>query len=190
VATPLIVYNIPHRTGRGLGPDSILALAELPEVIGVKQSVGALDRDTLEILRQRPPTFELLAGDDAYIAPTILMGGAGAIAAAAHVCTSTFAAMTDAALRGEVDRAVTAANLLLPVVEAGYREPSPAGWKAALHATEELASPALRRPMIEASSQSREALLRAIANVLARACEPWTSPDQRRSRYMSSPSTR
>jgi 4-hydroxy-tetrahydrodipicolinate synthase len=158
----LIVYNIPYRTGRGLGVEAILRLAELPQIVGLKQSVGALDHATLEILRRRPKRFAVLAGDDAYIAPTVLMGGSGAIAAAGHVCTPAFVAMIAAALAGDVSTTVALARALLPVVDAGYAEPNPAGWKAALHATGEIASPALRAPMTAASPQSTTALLAAI----------------------------
>ena len=89
---PIVAYNIPYRTGRGLGADALLQLAAIPGVVGVKQAVGALDRDTLAVLRDRPAGFHVLAGDDAYIGPLALMGGAGAIAATAHLRTSEFAA--------------------------------------------------------------------------------------------------
>lgn len=159
---PVVAYNIPYRTGRGLGPDAVLELAGMPNVVGVKQSVGALDHDTLRILSERPPEFAVLAGDDAFIAPTIMMGGAGAIAAASHVCTAEFAAMVDAALDGDVAEASRLAHALLPVVASGFAEPSPAVWKAALHATGEIASPALRPPMTDASKQATTSLLAAV----------------------------
>jgi 4-hydroxy-tetrahydrodipicolinate synthase len=173
VSTPLVIYNIPHRTGRGLGADTILELAEDPRVIGVKQSVGALDHDTLEVLRRMPRRFHVLAGDDAYIAPTVLMGGIGAIAAAGHVCTPTFVAMIKAALEGDAPTAATLARGLLPIVDAGYADPNPAGWKAALHATGEIDSAGLRAPMAAASAQSTTTLLAAIADVSSeRHCPP------------------
>ena len=71
---PIVVYNVPYRTGRGLGAGEILRLAEHQNIIGLKQAVGCLDRDTLEVLRQRPPDFAVLAGDDAFIAPDALDG--------------------------------------------------------------------------------------------------------------------
>ena len=73
----------------------------------MKQAVGALDHDTLELLRRKPHDFQVLAGDDAFISPTILMGGVGAIAASAHVCTDLFARMIDAALAGAKDAPAT-----------------------------------------------------------------------------------
>lgn len=164
VATPLVVYNVPYRTGRGLDAEAILELAELPQVVGIKQAVGALDHDTLEILRRRPPGFQVLAGDDAFIAPTVLMGGSGAIAAAAHVRTPSFAALVDAALAGDVATTTALASALLPVVDAGFAEPSPAVWKAALHGAGEIASPALRPPLTAATSPTVRRLLAAIAH--------------------------
>lgn len=160
---PVVAYNIPYRTGRGLDADHLRALAALTGVAGVKQAVGALDADTLAVLGAAPPGFHVLSGDDAFIAPTLLMGGHGAIAAAAHLCTSAFAAMVDAALAGDVLAARRYADALLPVVQAGFAEPSPALWKAALHAAGEVASPALRAPMTAASPTALGYLLDAVA---------------------------
>ena len=84
---PIVAYNVPYRTGRSLGASALLDIGAHPHVIGLKQSVGAIDADTLEVLARSGPDFALLAGDDAFITPTILMGGSGAIAAAAHLCT-------------------------------------------------------------------------------------------------------
>jgi 4-hydroxy-tetrahydrodipicolinate synthase len=162
---PIVVYNVPYRTGRGLGAEDLLAIAALENVVGLKQSVGSLDADTLEVLRHGPSTFRVLSGDDAYIVPTMLMGGAGAIAAAAHVCTSHFAAMVGAAASGDVSRARQLAEALLPVVTLGFAEPNPALWKGALHQLGELSSPALRAPMTTASLSAIERLLSAVSSV-------------------------
>jgi 4-hydroxy-tetrahydrodipicolinate synthase len=160
---PVVAYNIPYRTGRGLHAEHLLALAATPGVVGVKQAVGSLDADTLAVLGAAPAGFHVLSGDDAFIAPTVLMGGHGAIAAAAHVCTPAFVAMEAAARAGDVATARRLADVLLPVVQAGFAEPSPAVWKAALHATGEIASPALRAPMGAASPAALAHLLDAIA---------------------------
>jgi len=161
--TPIVAYNVPYRTGRGLDADALLELAGTPGIVGVKQAVGALDHDTLELLRRKPRDFQVLAGDDAFIAPTILMGGVGAIAASAHVCTDLFARMIDAALAGDRDTAATLAHALLPVVTAGFAEPNPACWKAALGAVGEITTGTLRLPMSEASAEATQRLLDAIS---------------------------
>jgi len=161
-ASPIVAYNVPYRTGRGLDADALLELTGMPGIVGLKQAVGALDHDTLELLRRKPPGFQVLAGDDAFIAPTILMGGVGAVAASAHVCTNMFVRMIDAALTGSSDTVTTLANALLPVVTAGFAEPNPACWKAALRAAGEIATARLRLPMSQASNAATQRLLDAI----------------------------
>ena len=162
---PVVAYHVPYRTGRDLGPEHLVELAHIPNVAGIKLAVGALDGDTLHLLREAPQGFQVLAGDDAFIAPTILMGGAGALAASAHVCTPAFAALVAAALAGDVPTARTLAQQLLPVVEAGFAEPSPAVWKGGLRDRGELATAALRPPMTEASAAATARLGLAVAAV-------------------------
>ena len=147
---PIILYNVPYRTGRDLSAAAIIELAADDNIIGLKQSVGRLDRDTLEILRHRLSNFAVLAGDDAFICPTVLMGASGAIAAAAHLCTPLFVEMVQAALAHDVNRARYLAELLLPIVDSGFAEPNPAVWKGALHQVGELRTADLRRPMTNA----------------------------------------
>ena len=160
---PIVVYNIPYRTGRGLGAAAILELASIDNVAGIKQAVGALDGDTLEILRDAPDGFSVLCGDDAYIAPILAMGGHGAIAAAAHVCTERFVAMVECGLQSKVDDARVHAEALLEVVNAGFGEPNPAVWKAALHAQGRIATPDVRMPMSNASPAATARIMTAIA---------------------------
>src|SRR5207237_10058130 len=82
---PVVLYNIPYRTGRGLGAAALLELAAVDGIAGLKQAVGALDWDTLALLAGKPEGFTVLGGDDPYLLPTVLMGGGGAIAAASHL---------------------------------------------------------------------------------------------------------
>jgi 4-hydroxy-tetrahydrodipicolinate synthase len=159
---PLVVYNVPYRTGRGLSAATLAGLALVPGVSGVKQAVGALDLDSLELLRRAPASFGVLCGDDAFIAPLVLLGGAGAIAAAAHVATRHFVALVAAARDGQIERTRRLAAALLPVVEAGFAEPNPAVWKGALHAVGELPTAALRRPMTEASAAAVQRVIDAL----------------------------
>ena len=172
--TPIVAYNVPYRTGRGLDAEALLELAGTPGIVGLKQAVGALDHDTLELLRRKPAGFQVLAGDDAFIAPTILMGGVGAIAASGHVCTNLFARMIDAARTGSSDTVGTLANALLPVVTTGFAEPNPACWKAALHAAGQIATATLRLPMSQASDLATQRLLETIRDAyrLASALSP------------------
>jgi 4-hydroxy-tetrahydrodipicolinate synthase len=157
---PLIVYNVPYRTGRGLGAAALLELAATANVAGLKQAVGALDADTLAVLAAQPADFAVLGGDDAYLFPTMLMGGAGAIAAAAHLCTERFAAMIAAGAAGDVAAGRPHAEALLGLVAALFAEPNPVVIKALLHAEGRIATPDVRLPL---SAPSLEAVQRARA---------------------------
>jgi 4-hydroxy-tetrahydrodipicolinate synthase len=159
---PLVIYNIPYRTGRGLGPASLLTLAGLSNIAGVKQSVGALDIETLELLAGAPDGFHVLCGDDAFLYPTVLMGGSGAIAAAAHACTDRFVAMIECGLAGKIDDGRAHAEALLPVAKALFVEPNPSVIKGVLHAQGRIPTPELRLPMTRASDAAVQAALAAI----------------------------
>src|SRR3954462_1338534 len=85
---PVLIYNIPYRTGRGLGADALLELAAVDAIAGCKQAVGGVDADTLQVLAEAPDSFAMLSGDDQIIYPFTLVGGAGAISASSNVGTS------------------------------------------------------------------------------------------------------
>jgi 4-hydroxy-tetrahydrodipicolinate synthase len=164
---PIVLYNIPYRTGRGLGAEALLELAAVDGVIGLKQAVGAVDADTLTLLARAPGDFAVLCGDDAFVLPLLLMGGAGAITASAHLCTARFAALMASALAGRVDEARGHAEALLPLVLALFAEPSPAVLKALLHAEGRIATADVRMPLGAPSPAAVERALAAHAQAAA-----------------------
>ena len=83
---PILIYNIPYRTGVNLANDTLLALAELPNIAGVKDSTGNIGQ-SLELLRHRPDGFSVLTGEDAYFYTMLAHGADGGILASAHVET-------------------------------------------------------------------------------------------------------
>jgi 4-hydroxy-tetrahydrodipicolinate synthase len=153
---PLIIYNIPYRTARGLGAAALLELAGTDNIVGVKQAVGGIDADTLQVLADAPQAFSVLGGDDAFLFPLVLMGGAGAIAASANVATDRYAAMIDAGLVGELTDGRRLAESLLPLTLALFAEPSPAVIKGLLHAQGRIPTPHVRMPLADASSGAME----------------------------------
>lgn len=159
---PVVIYNIPARTGRVLEVPGMLELAAHPNVVGVKQAVDGIDLATLEILARAPRGFAVLGGDDPYLLPTVLMGGAGAICASAHVCTDRFVQMIECGLAGKVDEGRAHHEALLPVVKACFVEPNPSVFKAVLHAQGRIPTPDLRLPLLPASVAARDAALAAI----------------------------
>lgn len=171
---PLIVYNIPYRTARGLGSAALLELASMDNVVGVKQAVGGIDTDTLQVLAGAPPSFSVLGGDDAFLLPLLLMGGAGAIAASANVATDQYATMIDCGLAGQVSDSRRQAEALLRLTLALFAEPSPAVIKAVLHAGGKIPTPHVRMPLADASPAAVEEALAALGSValVGREAEP------------------
>jgi 4-hydroxy-tetrahydrodipicolinate synthase len=158
---PIIVYNIPSRTAQPIEAESLLRLARHPNVIGVKQSLP-LDLAALRVLAEAPSDFAVLCGEDAFLLPSTLLGGAGAITALAHVCTRTVVALISAARAGRLEEARRCHETLLPIVTAFSREPGPVIIKAVLHAKGHIASASVRLPYLPAARPNLEAALKAI----------------------------
>jgi 4-hydroxy-tetrahydrodipicolinate synthase len=159
---PVVVYNIPARTGRLLEPDGLLELARTPNIIGVKQALGTVDDGTLRVLAEAPDDFAILSGDDYLDFPLTLLGGAGAICASAHLCTERWVAMVECGLAGKVDEGRAHHEALLPLVSAAFAEPNPAVFKAVLHAQGRIPTPAVRLPLTDASPAARDRALAAV----------------------------
>jgi 4-hydroxy-tetrahydrodipicolinate synthase len=159
---PIVLYNIPYRTGRALSASALLELANYRNIAGVKQAVGALDADTLELLAGAPRGFSVLGGEDPVLFAIACMGGTGAIAASAHVCTERVVEMIECGVAGKLEDGRAHAQALLPVVRAGFAEPNPAVFKGVLHAQGRIATPDLRLPMTNASAAAVTRALEAI----------------------------
>jgi 4-hydroxy-tetrahydrodipicolinate synthase len=160
---PVVIYNIALRTGRNLSAAGVIEAARHPKIVGIKQAATGLDLDTLELLAGAPSDFAVLGGEDPFLFPLVLMGGAGAICASAHVCTERFVAMIECGLAGKVDDGRAHAEALLPVVKSLFVEPNPAVFKAVLHAQGRIPTPDVRLPLLNASPESTEAALAAIS---------------------------
>jgi 4-hydroxy-tetrahydrodipicolinate synthase len=159
---PVVVYNIPGRTGRLLEPDGLLELARTPNICGVKQSIGAIDMGTLRMLAEAPEECAALGGDDELLFPFTVLGGSGGICASAHVCTARWVALAECGLAGKVDEGRTHHEALLPVVAACFAEPNPAVFKAVLHAQGRIPTPDVRLPLVNASPVAFERALAAV----------------------------
>ncbi len=162
---PVVLYNVGLRTGRNLPAASVLEAAIHPNIIGIKQAATGLDLDTLELLRCAPEDFAVLGGEDPFLFPIMMMGGAGAICASAHVCTEQFVSMIECGMAGKVDEGRAHAETLLPVVQACFAEPNPAVFKGVLHAQGRIPTPDVRLPLLNASASSVDAAMSAIATV-------------------------
>jgi 4-hydroxy-tetrahydrodipicolinate synthase len=160
---PLIIYNIPYRTGQTVGWRALRRLAERPGIAGVKHAVGGIDEDTVRLLADLPDGFAVLGGDDAFASPLLALGAAGAILASANVCTGSFAAMVRAWQDGECARARALGHRLAGLSAALFAEPNPVVIKAVLHAQGRIPSPSVRLPLLPASPAAAAAALHEVA---------------------------
>jgi 4-hydroxy-tetrahydrodipicolinate synthase len=160
---PLIIYNIPYRTGLTLGQETLQQLAELPNVIGFKHAVGGIDDTTVALMSGAlPPDVAVLAGDDLHAAPMLALGASGGILASAHLRTASFAALITAWHEGPPARARQLGRSLAALSSALFAEPNPVVIKAVLAAQGRIPSPAVRLPLLPASDTATTAALRIL----------------------------
>jgi len=151
---PVLVYNIPYRTGTSLSRETLRELATIPGIAGVKHAVGAIDHDTVLLMADPPEDFAVLAGDDVFASPLLALGAAGAILASAHLCTREFADFVAAWRAGEAARGRELGNRLAALSAALFAEPNPCVIKGMLYALGKIPSPAVRLPLLPASDDT------------------------------------
>jgi 4-hydroxy-tetrahydrodipicolinate synthase len=156
-ALPVVLYNNPARSAARMPNDVIRALAERPNVIGLKDCAGDLAQ-SMELLLDPPPRFAILTGEDALLFPMLALGAAGGILAAAHWATAEFVAVWRAVEDGDLRQARARWARLAPGVRLLFSEPSPAPVKHLLHAQGAIASPELRLPLVPPSATLQERL--------------------------------
>jgi 4-hydroxy-tetrahydrodipicolinate synthase len=163
---PILIYNIPYRTGVNLGNDTMLRLAEHPNIVGVKDC-SADAAQSFDLLRDRPAGFTVLTGEDALFYGALTQGADGGILAAAHVATHAFAAVRDRLLRGDQPGALADWRRLVDLPRLLFAEPSPAPIKHWLWRAGLIDSPEVRLPMAPISDTLAARLDREIATMRA-----------------------
>ncbi|MEU3895290.1 dihydrodipicolinate synthase family protein [Streptomyces sp. NPDC045251] len=151
---PLVVYDIPYRTGQHLGTGTLNALRRLPQVVGVKYATGAIDAAAMELLGSPTPGFTVLGGDDAVISPLLAAGAHGGILASANVRTTDYAELISLWQRDATGPARRLGAELARLSAALFAEPNPTVLKGVLHAQGRIPSPAVRLPLLAASAGS------------------------------------
>ncbi|MGW5259412.1 4-hydroxy-tetrahydrodipicolinate synthase family protein [Microbispora sp. NPDC004025] len=159
---PLVVYNIPYRTGQSVGAGTLRRLGELPMVAGVKHAVGGVDLDTIALLADPPADFAVLAGDDPFLSALLALGASGGILASAHLRTGDFAELVRAWQAGETEHARSLGHRLSLMSAAMFAEPNPTVLKGVLHAQGRIPTAAVRLPLVPAGQASIEAALRTL----------------------------
>lgn len=131
---PVILYNVPGRTGTSMSAATTLRLAhDAKNIVATKEASGNFG-EIIKILRDKPHTFSVISGDDNLVVPTMALGGEGVISVAANLTPKLVAAMTHDALNGDFGHAAAIQLELQDLIEGLFAEGSPSGVKAAMHA--------------------------------------------------------
>ena len=165
---PILIYNIPYRTGVNLANDTLLALAELPNIAGVKDSTGNLAQ-SLELLRHRPEGFAVLTGEDAYFYTLLAHGGDGGILASAHLGTADFLAVYRRMATNDHHGAHAVWSRLEPLIPLLFREPNPMPIKHCLWRQGLIRSAECRLPLTRVSDALGFELDRVVSAVASAA---------------------
>jgi 4-hydroxy-tetrahydrodipicolinate synthase len=157
---PVVVYNVPGRTGSNIDAKTMVRLAAHPNIVAVKEASGSIAQ-VAEILRDRPPGFLVLSGDDVYTLPFMAMGAEGVISVASNQVPRMMHELTAACARGDFGEGRRLHQRLLRLFTVNFVESSPIPVKASL-ALMGLCEESFRLPMCPPTESTREALRAAL----------------------------
>ena len=158
---PIILYNVPGRTGVNLEAETTLTLAETePNIVAVKEASGQMNQ-IMRIIKHKPEHFQVISGDDAITLPLMAIGADGSISVIANAFPKEFSMMIHAAQNGDFQTALNLHLYLLDFIQACFKENSPAGIKALMSLKRQLQN-VLRLPLIPVSKALEQQLFALI----------------------------
>lgn len=163
---PLVLYNVPSRTGVNMTAETVARLSEVKSIVGVKEASGNLAQ-VCDILRMTPGTFCVLSGDDALYFPMLALGAKGVISVVSNVAPGAMADLYDAFAMGEVARAREIHFRLWPLMQALFIETNPIPAKTALAMMGKIREE-FRLPMCAMSDASRKVLVKVLSDLKIR----------------------
>jgi 4-hydroxy-tetrahydrodipicolinate synthase len=160
---PIIVYNVPGRTGGNIEARTTLRLAEIPNIVAVKEASGNIGQ-IMDIIRDAPSDFRVLCGDDAMALPVIAVGGDGIVSVVSNEAPAMMSELIDAALEGHLEKAKELHYKLLPLMNINFIESNPIPAKAVL-AMMGMIEENYRLPLVRITPANREKLARVVEEV-------------------------
>src|SRR3989449_5517480 len=157
---PVVLYNVPGRTGGNIEAKTILRLAEIRNIVAVKEASGNLGQ-IMDIIRDAPGHFRVLSGDDALALAVVLLGGDGVVSVVSNEAPAMMSALINAALESDIQRAREIHYKLLPLMNANFIESNPIPVKAAL-AMMGMIEETYRLPLVRMSEPNREKLSKIV----------------------------
>ena len=162
VDCPVIIYNVPSRTASNVLPETVLALAGIENIAGVKEASGDVDQ-VMTLIRERPEGFTILSGDDALTFPLLAAGADGVISVVANLAPALMSQMVESALDGDYDGARKLHYRLLPLMRAIFVETNPIPVKTALEIMGH-SKAHFRLPLVRPTAEVETFLQRALAD--------------------------
>ena len=156
VPIPIIIYNIPGRTGVNINPDTLARLSRIKNIVGVKEASGSI-KQMSDVINLCGPKFDVLSGDDLFTLPLMAMGGHGVISVISNVAPADMAAMVDAFAAGNLEQAKALHHKMAPLIDALFVETNPTPVKAALAMMKKI-SYEVRLPLYKLSDGNYEKL--------------------------------
>ena len=160
VDCPIVIYNVPGRTASNVLPETVLELAEVENIVGVKEASGDMEQ-AMTLLKARPERFVVLSGEDSLTFPLMAAGADGVISVVANEAPLSMSQMVVALLEGEFDRARELHYRLLPLMLANFVETNPVPVKAALELMGRMKA-RYRLPLVPAAPESKVVLRNAL----------------------------
>jgi len=160
---PIIVYNVPGRTGVNVDVPTLARLSEIPNIVGVKEASGNVTQ-MCEVCRALPSDFIVLSGDDALTLPLMAVGGRGIVSVASNEIPAAMVQMVEAAERNDFAAARAVHARVLPLMMINFVEANPVPVKAAMAAMG-LIDEIYRLPMVSPRRESREKILRVLTDL-------------------------
>ena len=155
VDLPLIIYNIPGRSGKNIENSTTLKLAKHPNIIGVKEASGNINQ-MMDLIRDKPESFVVLSGDDIFTYPLMALGGSGVVSVASNIIPDRMVAFCEAALKGDFTTARKMHYELLPLFKAIFIETNPIPIKTSL--AKGMENEVFRLPMCPMLPENKEKL--------------------------------
>ena len=156
VPIPIIIYNIPGRTGVNINPDTLARLARIKNIVGVKEASGSI-KQMSDVISLCGPNFDVLSGDDLFTLPLMAMGGRGVISVISNVAPADMAGLVDAFAAGDLKKAQALHFKMSGLVDALFIETNPTPVKAALSLMKKI-SYEVRLPLYKLSDANYEKL--------------------------------
>lgn len=158
---PIIIYNVPGRTAINILPDTTAKLAQIENIVGIKEACGDIKQVT-ELILKCPKDFTILSGDDFTAYASVLLGAKGVISVAANIMPKMMANLMESSLNGEIEKAKELNLYLYPLYKALFIETNPVPAKTALWLMGKIETPEVRLPLSPLTESSLETLKKVL----------------------------